>query len=347
MPYRRDKHGQIIKNCMNATKEIFEKIEHENSIREENKININLFVPFNKPDTTAFCFLILPDKHNSSLKILNEYTNHLYDFMSVKEEEEDINEYKYLLSRTDVSIKKYLNVLENIFDDDDYKIIKKSIKDNVLNANAKDHVENLNLLRIFIINPFISYLLKQQGSEFRIEEKISNYIFETADKFYPLFVFQQYNILNKKRLGVFIVEDRPEDYQSITFNICKHEFAKYLDFDIPFTKINTGSVDAIITHIINTFDPQKHKKAIIDLKLTDEPLIKNGIEVVSLLIKNNVIKPDDIIVYSRHLGPDNYLDRSTLVDVFKIPEENLISKENIENSIDNVLNRLCIGVNYF
>ncbi len=134
-----DGHGKLIRHCIESTKNIVNAIE-ERFAGEDTELDI---VPLTSPDTAGYCFVIIPAAGISGIDKLNEYTKHIWTKLSVGREESH-SKHDFLISKTEVGIDKYRELLQNIF--------KKKGKD----LPAENNAASMILLRLFVMNPFIS-----------------------------------------------------------------------------------------------------------------------------------------------------------------------------------------------
>ena len=108
VPLTPEGHGRFMRNCIEANQDLVAALQDRFS-----EANAELTLrPFHPPETVAYCFVLAPDTEIESIEALNELTNRIWRRMTV-DGREDINQYSFLLSRTEVSVAAYEHVLDD------------------------------------------------------------------------------------------------------------------------------------------------------------------------------------------------------------------------------------------
>jgi glutamate/tyrosine decarboxylase-like PLP-dependent enzyme len=137
-------HGHLIRQCIRATRDIFESLtarSGEYGIR---------FIPFNlEPDTMGLCFVLVPEEGFPSLSWLNKRHRRIWKAFSVDESGWNIRRNDYLLSKSEVSLADYQPAIDRMF----------------AGGLTDPSAGRLELLRLLSINPFLSELTGGRAAE--------------------------------------------------------------------------------------------------------------------------------------------------------------------------------------
>jgi glutamate/tyrosine decarboxylase-like PLP-dependent enzyme len=138
VPLTPDGHGQFMRGCIEVNQNLFEALS-ERFARPNAELSLR---PFHTPETVAFCFVVAPAVGADHVGQLNDLTERIWRRMTV-DGREDINQYSFLISKTEVEVENYRHVLEGVLEPD------------VLEAACEDGA-SLTLLRTCLMNPFQS-----------------------------------------------------------------------------------------------------------------------------------------------------------------------------------------------
>ena len=154
-------HGVLIKYCIKALNGIVDAMIEKFNNNKDSDYSI---VPFTEPDTTGYCFMIVPKDGIADFDSLNNCSKNIWSRMTVDDSSE-FKQYDFLISKTGVEIESYNEVL------------RKAFKTAGIEFPAHHEGKSLTLLRIFIMNSIIS-----AWEEF--PEMFSERIYRVADEVY-------------------------------------------------------------------------------------------------------------------------------------------------------------------
>lgn len=211
VPLTPDGHGQLMKNCIAVNKTLVDELQRAFGA-DDSWIRLK---PFAEPDTVGFCFFLMPRDAYGSIEALNDYTNRIWSRMTV-DGREDINQYDFLLSKTDVDVAAYEHVLEDV------------LPSNLIDeAIAQDR--SLTLLRTCLMNPFQTDWSAQDPS---FSDQMTAFLHEVALDEYLDDAFPRTAPRDGERKSIVIVEDAANDYDTITHQINRHDrYAPHLAVD--------------------------------------------------------------------------------------------------------------------
>ncbi|MFB6231545.1 MAG: aspartate aminotransferase family protein [Salinibacter sp.] len=201
VPLTPDGHGRFMRNCIEANQQLFEALTHRFAATEG---DLELR-PFHRPETVAFCFVVAPEAGVESVASLNDYTNRVWQQMTV-DGREDINQYAFLLSRTEIDVDDYTHVLKDMLPAD------------VLREAAGDG-ESLTLLRTCLMNPFQTDWNADEGS---FAEQVADFLYDVALEEYVAHTMPPVPRPNTTRHPILVVEQTPRAQEGL---------ARYLEHD--------------------------------------------------------------------------------------------------------------------
>ena len=137
VPLTPEGHGQLMKNCIAVNQALVSAMHDRFS--ETSWIELR---PLAEPDTVGYCFVLMPQSGFETIAALNAYTERIWKRMTV-DGREDINQYDFLVSKTEVAARAYEHVLRGVLPD-------------ALVADAVDTDASVTLLRTCIMNPFLT-----------------------------------------------------------------------------------------------------------------------------------------------------------------------------------------------
>ncbi|MEO1074582.1 MAG: pyridoxal-dependent decarboxylase [Bacteroidota bacterium] len=294
LPLNQDGHGQLIANCVRTTTALFEALRD----RFQSDQSQLAFCPFNEaPDTTGFCFALVPRHEGVSLAELNAFTEHVWKTMTVNEEQLNVGEYAFLISKSEVAASKYPRVLERMFHDT-------PLAADMHHAALEGSDEQVRLLRVFVLNPFLSEWVEHTEHldvQEAFDSAFSQHVDRVAHELLPSFLLERFVTRKepglRRRLRVLVVEDEQADADSILQTIC---------YDRPFSRY----LSARAIYSVEEARMQRREdwdKVVLDLQLDPDgqSLDLSGLRVASNLLKGGGgFTPDQFVVYSRFGGDD-------------------------------------------
>ncbi|MFO8100281.1 MAG: pyridoxal-dependent decarboxylase [Salinibacter sp.] len=188
VPLTPEGHGRFMRNCIEANQDLVAALQDRFS-----STNAELTLrPFHPPETVAFCFVVAPDAELESIEALNDLTDRIWQRMTV-DGREDINQYAFLLSRTEVNVADYAHVLDDMLGPD------------VL-ADAVEKDAGLTLLRTCLMNPFQS---DWNDVETPFAERVSDFLYDVAVDEYLEQVLPPVSRPETSRQPLLVVEQAP------------------------------------------------------------------------------------------------------------------------------------------
>jgi hypothetical protein len=203
VPLTPEGHGHFMRNCIETNQELVRALRSRFGDETTAELSIR---PFHPPETVAFCFVVAPDDDFETLEALNELNERIWQRMTV-DGREDINQYAFLLSRTEVSVRAYEHVLENVLAPD------------VLAAAVADE-ESLTLLRTCLMNPFQADWSARDDRPF--PDRVADFVYDVAVDEYLEQVLPPFPPRDAERRPVLVVEQSPRD---------RSGFARHLEYD--------------------------------------------------------------------------------------------------------------------
>jgi glutamate/tyrosine decarboxylase-like PLP-dependent enzyme len=203
VPLTPEGHGRFMRNCIEVNQDLVQALKDRFGEDTTTELSIRSFHP---PETVAYCFVVAPDDDFESIEGLNELTNRIWQRMTV-DGREDINQYSFLLSRTEVDVAAYEHVLDGFLPDD------------VL-ADAVDDGASLTLLRTCLMNPFQHDWNAEDDAPFG--ERVADFLYDVAVDEYLEQVLPPIPRPSTDRHPVLVVEQSPRAQGGL---------ARHLEFD--------------------------------------------------------------------------------------------------------------------
>ena len=206
-------HGQFMRNCIAVNKALVRAL-NERFTGEATWITLRPFAP---ADTVGYCFVLTPRDGLSSIEELNDFTGRIWRRMTV-DGREDINQYDFLLSKTEVSVTDYWHVLKEMF------------AEPVLET-AIERETPLVLLRTCLMNPFLSDWDEQDPS---FTERFVDYLHSVAlDEHLEHVMTPVHSVPDGRRLRVLVVEPSPDAPGSLAQQLrARDDLAAHLRLDV-------------------------------------------------------------------------------------------------------------------
>lgn len=215
VPLTEEAHGRLMANCVAATRSLVAAL-HDRFDGDDAWVALR---PFTAPDTVGFCFVLVPHGEVRSVAHLNGFTERIWRRMTV-DGREDINQYAFLLSKTDVSVEGYRHVLAGLLPEVDLAASPDA-------AAPGGAAASLTLLRLFVMNPF-AHDWNERTPAF--SARFSRYLHDVAAEVYPEHVLSTYRQQHGGRLQVLVVEHETAPETSVAHQIQFHPaYAAYLD----------------------------------------------------------------------------------------------------------------------
>jgi glutamate/tyrosine decarboxylase-like PLP-dependent enzyme len=203
VPLTPEGHGHFMRNCIEVNQALVDALTDR--FGEETTAELSIR-PFHPPETVAFCFVVAPDQDFESIEGLNELTNRIWQRMTV-DGREDINQYSFLLSRTEIGVADYEHVLKDLLPPD------------VL-ANAVADDASLTLLRTCLMNPFQADWNAEENGPFA--ERLADFVYDVAVDEYLKQVVPPVPRGDTARHPILVVEQYP---------CAQNGLARYLEQD--------------------------------------------------------------------------------------------------------------------
>jgi hypothetical protein len=163
----------------------------------------------------AFCFVIAPDHDFESIEGLNELTNRIWQRMTV-DGREDINQYSFLLSRTEVSVPAYEHVLDDLLPPD---VLAEAVADDA----------SLTLLRTCLMNPFQADWNAEDDAPFA--DRVADFLYDVAVEEYLEQVVPPVPRGDTERHPVLVVEQSPRAQGGLARHL-EHDEKVVAHFDV-------------------------------------------------------------------------------------------------------------------
>ncbi len=161
VPLTPEGHGHFMRNCIEANQKLVSALRARFGDTTTAELSIR---PFHPPETVAFCFVVAPDGDFQTIEALNELNERIWQRMTV-DGREDINQYSFLLSRTEVDVATYEHVLDDV--------LAPTVLEEAVAADA-----GLTLLRTCLMNPFQAEWSRQDEAPFH--ERVADFLYDVA-----------------------------------------------------------------------------------------------------------------------------------------------------------------------
>ena len=205
VPLTPEGHGRFMRNCIEANQRLVDALQARFGKATTAELSIRAFHP---PETVAFCFVVAPDQDFETLEALNELNERIWQRMTV-DGREDISQYSFLLSRTEVDAAAYEHVLEDM------------LAPGVL-ADAVASGASVTLLRTCLMNPFQADWSTEAERPFH--ERVADFLYDIAVDEYLEQVLPPIPPSTTDRRPVLVVEQSPRSRQP-------SGFARHLEYD--------------------------------------------------------------------------------------------------------------------
>ena len=201
VPLTPEGHGQLMKNCI-AVNQALEGAMHE-QFPDESWIELR---PLAEPDTVGYCFVLMPQSGFDSVAALNDYTERIWRRMTV-DGREDINQYDFLISKTEVDAHAYAHVLEDV--------LPAALLEDALGTDA-----SLTLLRTCVMNPFLTDW-SQHDPPFA--DQLAAFLHETALDEHMKDALPARPVATDQRPHIAVLELAPDAPDSLAERLQMHE----------------------------------------------------------------------------------------------------------------------------
>jgi hypothetical protein len=188
VPLTPEGHGQLMKNCITVNQALVEVMHTRFS--DTSWIELH---PLAEPDTVGYCFVLMPRSGFDTIAALNEYTERIWKRMTV-DGREDINQYDFLVSKTEVEARAYEHVLRGVLPD--------TLVTDAVNTDA-----SLTLLRTCIMNPFLTDWAEHDPP---FQTQLAAFLHEAALNEHLSDVLPTAPLSDDERVRVAVVEPEPD-----------------------------------------------------------------------------------------------------------------------------------------
>ena len=307
VPLTPDGHGRFMRNCMEANQDLFAALRNRFAATE-GELALR---PFHRPETVAFCFVIAPDEGVESVASLNAYTNRIWQQMTV-DGREDINQYDFLLSRTEVDVAGYAHVLEDLLPAD-------------VVAEAADNDETLTLLRTCLMNPFQTDWNTEDGS---FAERVADFLYDVALEEYVAHTFPAVPRPHTDRHPILVVEQTPRAQEGL---------ARYLEHDEKvIAHFDVRSCSAAVLK-----DRTSQLSTVGDVVLHLDPSAPSqALRIARWLVNDAGVAPEHLLTVTT-VRPENGIDVTDALADLGVPPRHLI----LESEVLTSARRLVVQLN--
>jgi len=153
-------HGVFVRDGIAAARAIVESLEDR---FQEGPLQFRLVA---EPDTVGFCFVLTPRTSTISVAEQNALTRKLWTRLNV-DGREDVGSYRYILSKTELDVAAYRDVLQRMLGPD---------------AILEDDDDPVMLLRGFVLNPFVATWNRRTPS---FADTFAEHLATVAESIYP------------------------------------------------------------------------------------------------------------------------------------------------------------------
>ncbi|MFP4227576.1 MAG: pyridoxal phosphate-dependent decarboxylase family protein [Salinivenus sp.] len=235
VPLTPEGHGRFMRNCIEANQDLVAALQDRFS-----DANAELTLrPFHPPETVAFCFVVAPDAELESIEALNDLTDRIWQRMTV-DGREDINQYAFLLSRTEVDVADYAHVLDDMLSPD---VLEEAVENDA----------GLTLLRTCLMNPFQS---DWNDVETPFSERVADFLYDVAVDEYLEQVLPPVPRPESPRPPLLVVEQAPRAQGGLARHLEQSEkVVAHFDVrscsaaDVTVDDARLSAVERIIFHI--------------------------------------------------------------------------------------------------
>lgn len=306
VPLTPDAHGRFMRNCIEANQELFEALQ-QRFAATPGELALR---PFHRPETVAFCFVIVPDAGVKSVSTLNDYTNRIWQRMTV-DGREDINQYDFLLSHTEVDVADYDHVIENI------------LPENVVSEAAENN-QSLSLLRTCLMNPF--------QADWNVEdeafaEQVAAFIHDVALEEYIAHTLPPIPQADTTRHPVLVVEQTPRAQEGL---------ARYLEHD---EKV-VAHFDVRSCSATELRDHPGRSSELRDVVLHIDPSAPlQAVRIARWLVSDGETAPENLLAVATSEMTDG-VDLSERLTELGVPARNLIGESELVTAARRLVLRL-------
>jgi glutamate/tyrosine decarboxylase-like PLP-dependent enzyme len=215
VPLTPEGHGHFMRNCIEANQKLVSALRSRFGDTTTAELSIR---PFHPPETVAFCFVVAPDEDFQTIEALNELNERIWQRMTV-DGREDINQYSFLLSRTEVNVADYEHVLNDV--------LAPTVLDDAVEADA-----SLTLLRTCLMNPFQAEWSRQDEAPFH--ERVADFLYDVAVDEYLEQVLPPIPTVvgsNGDRRPVLVIEQSPWAHDGLARRL-EHDEKVVAHFDV-------------------------------------------------------------------------------------------------------------------
>lgn len=212
VPLTPDGHGHFMRKCIEVNQALVSALRSRFGDETTSELSIR---PFHPPETVAFCFVVSPDADFNSIDALNELNNRIWQRMTV-DGREDINQYSFLLSRTEIDVVAYEHVLSDVLSPD---VLSQAVADDA----------SLTLLRTCLMNPFQAEWDAEADAPF--SERVADYLYDVAVDEYLEQVLPPHSRAPRDRRPVLVIEQSPRAESGLARHL-EHDENVVAHFDV-------------------------------------------------------------------------------------------------------------------
>lgn len=309
VPLTPEGHGRFMRNCIETNQKLIGAIHDRFGDASTAELSIR---PFHPPETVAYCFVVAPDDGFENIEALNELTNRVWQRMTV-DGREDINQYSFLLSRTEVDVADYAHILNNVLTP---SIVSDAVADEA----------SLTLLRTCLMNPFQADWSARTDAPFH--ERVADFLYDVAVDEYLQQVLPSLPQTTKNRHPVLVIEQSPRAQGGL---------ARHLEYD-----------DKVVAHFdvrsrsaaeMQTDDPSLLHTAKDVIVHFDAEAPGRMVDLLRRLVDDEGIDPSHLTaIITGSNSPPAFLDR---IESYEIPSENIIVEQELQTGARRLIMQLC------
>lgn len=202
VPLTPEGHGRFMRGCIETNRRLFSALR-DRFAGEASELQL---VPFHEPETVAFCFMLAPTEGVHSIDQLNALSQRVWERMTV-DGREDINQYAFLISKTEVDVAAYAHVL------------RERLGTGVV-AEAARRGASLTLLRTCLMNPF---QVEWEGQDPPFSERAADYLYTVALEEHLEHVLGPVSRPEGDRESVLVVEETPQVHGALARRLEENE----------------------------------------------------------------------------------------------------------------------------
>ncbi|MFW5972786.1 MAG: tyrosine decarboxylase, partial [Bacteroidota bacterium] len=258
LPLTPDGHGRLMKECIAANRAIVTSLGKR---FDEEDADWVTFRPFAVPDSIGFCFILEPHRSLSTLADQNALTAALWNYVAV-DGRDDIGQYHFLLSKTEVRVGAYRSILQDVLPRIDFSAVHDD--------------ERLILLRVFVLNPFIAEWNRQDTT---FAGLFGEFLYDVASKVFPVHVLRSFRERTGRRLSLKVMEQAGSPYAVGAMLRDDPMCSAYLDVETLDPETTAPTADRLLLNLPALGEPAAAVRKALRSSDSDHVIVRgSGIE---------------------------------------------------------------------